>query len=163
MLFAKLCAHCLALTPNHRFRFKNKLCSLDTPLIDLSLSIFPWADNNQKKAAMQLHVGLDHAGHLPAFVTLTHPHVSDMAVGRTLCLPAGSIVVKDKGYTDYCWYKQLTDKRIFFVTRQRQYADYTVVDRRGVCKEKGLICDQRIRLQAKLSQEIGVPALRRIG
>lgn len=71
--------------------------------------------------------------------------------------------MKDKGYTDYRWYKALTDKRIFFVTRQRQNADYAVLERRAVNKHQGLTCDQRICLQGKLPQEIGVPALRRIG
>ncbi len=162
-LFAKLYQRCERLAPAHRFRFRHKLYSLYTSLIDLSLAIFPWADYNQKKAAMKLHVGLDHAGYLPAFATITHPHVSDVAVGRALDLPPGSIVVKDKGYTDYRWYKALTDKRIFFVTRQRQNADYAVLARRAVNKHQGLTCDQSICLQGKLPQEIGVPALRRIG
>ena len=69
---------------------------------------------------MKLHVGLDHAGHLPAFACITHPKTADVAVARTLALPAGSMVMKDKGYTDYGWYKQLTEKGIFFVTRKPQ-------------------------------------------
>jgi putative transposase len=162
-LFGKLYARAQGLAPRHRFRFKNKLYSLDTSLIDLSLSIFPWADFNRKKAALKLHVGLDHAGYLPAFAAITESKVSDIAVARTLALPAGSIVVKDKGYTDYAWYKRLTEKGIFFVTRQRRNADYVVVERRAVNKEKGLTCDQTIRLQGELPLEINVPALRRIG
>ena len=162
-LFGKLYARCQALTPKHPFRFKNKLYSLDTSLIDLSLAIFPWADYNREKAAAKLHVGLDHAGYLPAFATITHAKVSDIAVGRTLRFPKGSMVVFDKGYTDYCWYKQLTDKNIFFVTRQRKNADYTVLERRTVNKRQGLTCDQTIRLRGKLPQAIGVAPLRRIG
>ena len=42
-LFAKLYTDCQKLTPKHRFRFQNKLYSLDASLIDLSLKIFPWA------------------------------------------------------------------------------------------------------------------------
>ena len=92
-LFAKLYARCRGLTPSHRFRFKNKLYSLDASLIDLSLKIFPWAHYAQGKAAMKLHVGLDHAGHLPAFVTVTNGKTSDIEIGRTLHVAKGSIVV----------------------------------------------------------------------
>ena len=65
-------------------------------------------------------------------------------MARTLALPAGSIVVKDKGYTDYAWYKRLTEKGICFVTRQRKNADYGVIEPREVNKEKGLTCDQTV-------------------
>ncbi len=41
-LFAKLYSRCQTLAPKHRFRFNNKLYSLDGSRIDLSRSIFPW-------------------------------------------------------------------------------------------------------------------------
>ena len=53
--------------PGKRFRFKGKLFSLDGSLIDLSMTVFPWADVAPKKAAFKLHLGLDHAGLVPAF------------------------------------------------------------------------------------------------
>ena len=118
-LFSKLYARCQHLAPRHGFRFKNRLYSLDTSLIDLSLAVFPWAHYALGKAALKLHVGLDHDGHLPALVTVTGSRVSDMAVARQLTLPRGSIVVFDKGYNDYAWLKQLDDAGVFFVTRAR--------------------------------------------
>lgn len=42
-LFQELYGRCRSLAPKHRFRFKNKLYSLDSSLIDLSLKVFPWA------------------------------------------------------------------------------------------------------------------------
>lgn len=64
-LFERLYARCLAKAPRHGFRFKNKLYSLDSSLIDLSLEVFPWAHYALGKAAMKLHLGLDHDGLLP--------------------------------------------------------------------------------------------------
>ena len=43
---------CLRQAPRHGFRFKNKLFSLDSSLIDLSLKVFPWARYALGKAAM---------------------------------------------------------------------------------------------------------------
>jgi len=114
--------------------------------MELSLAIFPWADHNRSKAAMKLHVGLDHCGHFPAFATITDGARHDVPVGREFDFPKGSVVVIDKGYTDYGWYKQLSDKGIFFVTCQRTNAKYRVMERRKVNREQGVTSDQLIEL-----------------
>lgn len=68
-LFEKLLNRCQGVAPGHNFRFKNPLYSLDASTIDLFLSVFPWAKFRTTKGAVKLHVGLNHAGHLPEFVT----------------------------------------------------------------------------------------------
>ena len=143
-LFEKVLHRCQRVVPGHPFRFKNPLYSLDASTIDLCLSVFPWADFRTTKGAIKLHVGLNHRGYLPEFVTITEGKQHDVTVGRMLNFPKGSIVAIDKGYNDYAWYKQLTDKGIFFVTRLKSNAQYRVVCRRPVAKDKGLICDQSI-------------------
>jgi putative transposase len=75
---------------------------------------------------------LNHAGYLPEFVTVTDGKSHDVTVGRTLKFPRGSMVAIDRGYNDYGWYKQLTDKGIFFVTRLKSNAQYRVVSRRRI-------------------------------
>ena len=121
-LFGKLLKRCQGITPDHTFRFKSPLYSLDASMIDLCLSVFPWAKFRTTKGAIKLHVGLNHAGYLPEFVTLTEGKKHDVTVGRILKFPKGSIVVMDKAYNDYAWYKQLTDNEIFFVTRLKSNA-----------------------------------------
>lgn len=162
-LFGKLVSRCQTLSPQHKFRFKNPLYSLDASLIELSLALFPWADHNRSKAAMKLHVGLDHRGHFPAFATVTEGARHDVPVGRTFDFPRGSVVVIDKGYTDYGWYKQLTDKGIFFVTRQRTNARYRVVERRKTPRGQGVTSDQIIELTGVQLRHEAMPRLRRIG
>jgi len=162
-LFEKLVSRCRGCSPGHKFRFKNPLYSLDSSLIELSLAIFPWADHNRSKAAMKLHVGLDHGGHFPAFATITDGVRHDVPVGREFDFPKGSLVVIDKGYTDYGWYKQLTEKGIFFVTRQRTNAKYRVVERRKVNRTQGVTSDQIIELTGLRFKDNGFPRLRRIG
>lgn len=81
-LFHKLLSRCQGLAPRHGFRFKNKLYSLDATTIDLCLSVFPWARFRTTKGAVKVHVGLDHDGLLPSFVTDGKTH--DVSVARTL-------------------------------------------------------------------------------
>ena len=135
-LFGKLLARCQPVVPRHKFRFKNLLYSLDASTIDLCLGVFPWADFRKKKGAVKLHVGLNHAGYLPELVTITDGKVHDVTVGRTLKFPPGSIVAIDKGYNDYAWYNQLTDKGTFFVTRLK--TPDTALNAELSLKDKGL-------------------------
>jgi putative transposase len=162
-LFGKLLIRCQGMAPGHPFRFNNPLYSLDASTIDLCLSAFPWADFRTTKGAIKLHVGLNHAGYLPEFATITDGKTSDVEIGRTLQFPKGSIVAIDRGYNDYGWYNQLTEKGIFFVTRLKTNAKYRVVSRQPVLADKGLTSDQTIKftgLQAAAKCPI---ELRRIG
>lgn len=162
-LFARLLARCQTLAPGHKFRFKNSLYSLDATTIDLCLEMFPWADFRSTKGAIKMHVGLNHAGYLPEFVTVTEGKKHDVTVGRTLQFPKGSIVAVDKGYNDYAWYNELTKKGIFFVTRLKSNAQYRTIARRAVLKSKGLTSDQTIAFTgAQTAQKCPSP-LRRIG
>ena len=161
-LFNKLLSRCQGLAPRHGFRFKNKLYSLDASTIDLCLSVFPWADFRTTKGAIKLHVGLDHAGYLPAFVTVSDGKTHDITAARALQFSKGSIVVCDRGYTDYAWYNQLNNKGIFFVTRQKKNANYAVVKRHAVCKKQGLTSDQTIKIRGTKAQVCPI-LLRRIG
>lgn len=162
-LFGKLLSRSQRVAPGHDFRFKNPLYSLDASTIDLCLSVFPWADFRTSKAAVKLHVGLNHAGYLPEFVTLTEGKKHDVTVGRVLKFPKGSIVAIDKAYNDYAWYKQLTEKEISFVTRLKTNAKFRVTCRRDVLKSKGLSSDQTIEFTGlQTAKKCPIP-LRRIG
>lgn len=163
-LFGKLLHHCQCLAPaGHQFRFKNKLYSLDASTIDLCLSVFPWADFRSTKGAIKLHIGLNHSGYLPEFVTITEGKTSDIEIGRMLSFPAGSIIAIDRGYTDYQWYNRLNNKGIFFVTRLKSNASYKVVTRHPVLKNKGLTSDQTIILTGIGAAKDCPIQLRRIG
>jgi hypothetical protein len=162
-LFEKLLRRCQGVVPGHNFRFKNPLYSLDASTIDLCLSVFPWAKFRTTKGAVKLHVGLNHAGYLPEFVTLTEGKKHDITVGRILKFPKGSIVAIDKAYNDYTWYNQLTDNGIYFVTRLKSNAKYRVIDRREVLKNKGLTSDQTIEFTGLQIAKKCPVQLRRIG
>jgi putative transposase len=161
-LFGKLLSRCQSVAPKHKFRFKNKLYSLDASTIDLCLSAFPWATFRQRKGAIKLHVGLDHDGYLPTFIDVTEGKVHEVNVARTMTLPKGSIVVMDRGYTDYTWYNSLNSNGVFFVCRLKKNADYRVVERHPVRKSTGLSSDQTIRLAGTKADNCPI-LLRRIG
>lgn len=161
-LFSKLLQKFSNSSRTHKFQFKNPLYSLDSSLIDLSLKIFPWADFNREKAAMKLHVGLNHSSMLPEFATLTEGKLGDMAVARTLNFPKGSIVAVDRGYNDFKWYKSLTEKGVFFVTRMRRRTTYRVVKPLMTESCDRVRSDSVIALEGAQAKKISIPHLRLI-
>jgi len=162
-LFGKLLSRCQGKVPGHDFRFKNPLYSLDASTIDLCLSVFPWADFRTTKGAIKLHVGLNHAGYLPEFVTVTEGSTHEVNIGKLLAFPKGSMIAMDRGYNDYGWYKSLTEKGIFFVTRLKKNANYRVVERHKVNKKAGITSDQTIEFTGAQTAKKCPIQLRRIG
>jgi hypothetical protein len=63
-----------------KFRFKNKLVSLDSSTIDLCMSVFDWAKFRRTKGAVKLHLLLDHDGYLPSYAVITDSKKSDIRV-----------------------------------------------------------------------------------
>jgi hypothetical protein len=131
-VFGQLLARCqqLASEGKRKFRFKNKLVSLDATVIDLCLSLYDWAQFRRTKGAIKLHLLLDHDGYLPSFACVTEGKVHEIRVARQLRFPAGTIVVFDRGYTDYDWFASLEEQGVFWVTRMKDNADYIVLEDR---------------------------------
>ncbi|HUG77167.1 MAG TPA: IS4 family transposase [Burkholderiales bacterium] len=130
----------------HKFRFKNKLVSLDSTLIDLSLKLFDWAKFNRMKGAMKLHLVLDHDGYLPSFGVITDGDVSDVEVARKLDFAPGTVVVEDRGYTDYALYGRWSEQDVYFVTRMRANACFEVVQQNDLPRDMNILADETIRL-----------------
>ena len=145
-LFERLLGRCREHAPRHGFRFKNKLYAVDASTIDLCLAVFPWATFRRTKAAVKLHVGLDEAGHLPSFVSVTEGKTADVTVVRTWMFPAGSVVVADRAYMDFKWFHQLQAQGVTFVTRLKRGVRYRVTDTHGVRRGTGVISDETIEL-----------------
>ena len=100
--------------------------AVDATTIDLCLAVFPWASFRRTKAAIKLHIGLDQAGHLPSFVSVTEGKTGDVKVARTWTFPAGSVVVADRAYLDFKWFHQLQARGVTFVTRLKRGVRYRV-------------------------------------
>ena len=85
-IFHKLLQQCRQFAPRHRFKFNGKLYLLDATVIDLCLSVFPWATFRKTKGAIKLHVGLDGDGYLPEFLDLTNGKSHEIKWAKTLKL-----------------------------------------------------------------------------
>jgi hypothetical protein len=138
-----------------QFRFKHKLLSIDATVIDLCASVFDWARFRRTKGAVKLHLLLDHDGFLPCYAVITEGKQHEVQVARQWSFQPGTLLVMDRGYTDYGWFADLTRQGVHFVTRLKDNADYIVVEERELPHRRGLLRDQVICFyqQARDGQE----------
>jgi len=145
-----------------RFRFRNKLFSLDATVIELCAGLFNWAKYRQRKGAVKLHLLLDHEGYLPVFAHITEGKVHEVRVARGLKFPKGSTAVVDRGYTDYSLFRQWTEGEVYFVTRQKGNAKYIVIEERAVPCRGDILRDQVIEFEGFYARKDYPYRLRRI-
>lgn len=162
-IFYQLLSKCQALAAGKKkFRFRNKLFSLDATVIELCASLFDWAKFRQTKGAVKLHLLLDHEGYLPVFAHITEGKVHEINIAKGLSFPKGSIVAIDRGYIDYEFFGTLTEEGVYFVTRQKDNADFKVVENRPLPENRNILKDQIIELAGYYSKMKCPHRLRRI-
>jgi Transposase DDE domain len=133
-------------TRQHKFRFKNKLLSLDSTTLSLCLTMFPWAKFRRAKGGVKAHVLLDHDDYLPAYVLLTEAKRSDVKLADSFRLNPGSIVAIDRGYIDYALFGRWSMAGVFFVTRLKDNAAFAVVEECMIPQNRNIHAGQLIRL-----------------
>lgn len=141
-----------------KLRFKNQLLSIDASTIELCAQVFDWAKFRRTKGAVKLHLVLQHQGYLPTFALITPGCQHEVTVARTLSFETGTILVIDRGYTDYTWFADLTRRGVYFVTRLKHNAVYEVVEERVVPRHRQVLADQVIRLSATGAAATGAAA-----
>jgi hypothetical protein len=127
-----------------KFRFKNRLLSLDASVISLCASVFDWAQYRRTKGAVKLHLLLDHDGYLPSFAMVTEGKTSEIKVARTLRFAPGTILAIDRGYNDYQWFQELMQEEVYFVTRMKEKAVYKVKEELQTPQNSKVVRDQII-------------------
>jgi len=162
-LFYSLLGRCMALAPKHRFRFKNKLYSIDATTIELCLSMFPWAKFRTRKGALKLHCALDHDGNIPAFVVITDAKCHELTAAKAhFPIVPDSIYCFDRGYNDFAWFRQINDSGAFFVTRSKNNLDYAIAGQQLTNLPKGVLADQRITLAGQQARNAFPHELRQV-
>ena len=150
-LFYKLLDKCRSVTPDHKFRFKNPLFSMDATVIDLCLSVFPWAAYRQRKGAIKLHYLYDHRGSLPAFMVMSDGKSHDVRVARSeekldFHLLPDSIISFDRAYIDFKWLYTLDQRKVWFVTRSKSTIQYRIIGQHQPITNKQVTRDEKIEL-----------------
>jgi hypothetical protein len=116
--------------------------ALDATIIDLCLSVFPWAWFRRTKSAVKLHTLLDLRGNIPSFIWITHAKLHEVNILDQLLPEAGAIYVMDRGYLDFERLYRLHQCSAFFIVRAKANTGLRRLYSMPVDKTVGLRCDQ---------------------
>ena len=161
-LFYDLLTQCQLISPKKKFRFKNRLLTMDSTIVELCAGMFDWARWRQTKGAIKLHLLLDHDGYLPIFAHVSEGKTGDVKVAQSLDFPKGSIVALDRGYIDYHLFTRWTREGVYFVSRLKHKADVQIVEKYSVPHSGSVLKDQKVRLQAFVAGRPDLEDLRRV-
>jgi hypothetical protein len=127
---------------------ENTVYALDSTTIDLSLSLFPWADFRSTKAGIKMHTQLDLRGPIPTCIHITGARKADFHLLDNLLFEAGAFYVMDRGYMDFARLARIVLAGAFFVTRAKSNLRFT--------RHRSL---SRDCWEGVLSDQVGSPSL----
>ena len=141
---------------------KRAVYALDSTVVDLCLSLFPWAQHRRHKSAVKIHTQLDLRASIPAFIRITGGQVHDIHFLDHVLFEAGAFYIMDKGYIDFLRLYRLHQHGSYFIIRAKNNLAFSRIASRPVDKTRGLRSDQTIRLTGPKSSVCYPEQLRRV-
>jgi hypothetical protein len=136
--------------------------ALDATIIDLCLSVFPWAKFRKGKAAVKLHTLLDLRGRIPVIVRITHGRIHDVHILDELFIEAGAIYIMDRAYVDFARLYRIHQAQACYVTRAKRNFVFKRLYSHPVDKSTGVQADQIITVAGFYTLKDYPEKLRRI-
>ncbi len=125
---------------------KRSVYALDSTIIDLCLSLFPWAKFRRTKGAVKLHTLLNVQSHIPSFIRITPGRVHDVNALDELVFEPGAVYVMDRAYVDYGRLYKLHQSASYFVTRPKKSYRFKRLCSHPVVKTTGVRSDHTVKL-----------------
>jgi hypothetical protein len=136
--------------------------ALDATIIDLCLSVFPWAKFRKGKAAVKLHTLLDLRGNIPVIISITHGRIHDVHILDELFIEAGAIYIMDRAYLDFARLYRIHQSQACYVTRAKSNFVFKRLYSHPVDKSTGVQADQIITVAGFYTLKDYPEKLRRI-
>jgi len=119
--------------------------ALDSTTIDLSLTLFPWADFRKTKAGIKLHTQIDLRGPIPTCICIGNARQHDVLWLDELIFEPGAIYVMDRGYMDFKRLNRIANASAFFVTRTKDKMRFSRQQSMPVDQSTGVRSDQHCK------------------
>jgi len=129
------------------------LYALDSTIIDLCLTSFPWSRLNQYRGGVKLHTLLNLRGNIPDFIRISGGTVSDYYGMDSLVLEPGAFYVFDRGYYSFARLFLINRAPAFFVTRAMAKFNGRPIVVHPVESGKAVLSDHTVEFRTKLQLE----------
>ena len=138
------------------------LYALDSSIIDLSLTLFPWAPHQRSRAAVKLNTMLDVQSAIPVLIDITGAHSGDSHVLDRILPEPGCFIVMDRGYVDFPRLYRLHQSLAYFVLRAKHNLQFRRCQSHPIDRLSGVRSDQTIILTGKYTPRTFPALLRRV-
>lgn len=138
------------------------LYALDSSIIDVSLTLFPWAPYQRSRGAVKLNTLLDVQGSIPTLIDVTGAHSWDSHILDRIVPEPGCFIVMDRGYVDFPRLYRLHQALAYFVIRAKSNLQFRRRQSKPFDPTTGVRSDQTIALTGKYSTQTFPAPLRRI-
>lgn len=142
--------------------FAQTVYAFDSTIIELCLTLFPWARFRQRKGGITLHTLLDLHGAILSFIRLVDAACHDVHGLDALPLEPGAFDLMDRSYVDYSRMYRFTEAGAFFVTCAKDGLRSWRQGFRPVPPNQGVHSDQLIRLSGRRTAASYPALLRRV-
>ena len=136
--------------------------ALDSTMVDLCLSLFPWAKYRKRDSAIKIHTVLDLRGNIPSVVLVTQGKAHDLYLLHQLVFEPGSFYIMDRGYLDFERLHEISLAAGFFVIRAKSHIVFNRLYSMDVDKSSGVRSDQIITFSGFYAHKNYPDKLRRI-
>ena len=143
-------------------QLKGTLYALDSSIIDLCLTLFPWAPHERSKAGVKLHTLLDVQSAIPVLIDITGARISDSHVLDRIIPEPGCFIVMDRGYVDFPRLYRLHQALAYFVLRAKHNLQFRRRYSHPIDRATGVRSDQTIILTGKYTAQKFPALLRRV-
>jgi hypothetical protein len=141
---------------------KQNVFAIDASVVDMCLSVFPWATFRKTKAAIKIHTQLNLKTSIPEFITITNASIHEVNIMDHIHFEADSFYVMDRGYIDFERLNHIHKTGAFFVIRAKENMAFERIYSAKTDKATGVRCDQTIRLKNFYAAKDYPEKLRRI-
>jgi uncharacterized protein DUF4372/DDE family transposase len=138
------------------------LYALDSSIIDVSLTLFPWAPHERSRAAVKLNTLLDVQSAIPTLIDVTGAHSGDSQVLDRIVPEPGCFIVMDRGYVDFPRLYRLHQALAYFVLRAKHNLQFRRRQSHPIDRTTGVRSDQTIILSGKYTARKFPALLRRV-
>ncbi len=138
------------------------LYALDSSIIDLSLTLFPWAPHERSRAAVKMNTLLDVRSAIPVLIDITGAHSADSHVLDRIVPEPGCFIVMDRGYIDFPRLYLLHQALAYFVIRAKHNLQFRRRQSHPVDRATGVRSDQTIILTGRYTVQSFPVLLRRV-
>jgi hypothetical protein len=134
-LFETIYCHYASKLPRKvKLKINKQVKLIDSTYYTLSSKLSAWAYEGRKKInnlhqGMRLHFVIDANRSIPQTIVVKPANTGDLCVAKTLSYQPGEIIIGDRGYFGFQWFKQIKQSGAFFVSRAKNFA-YLIIEAR---------------------------------